>query len=59
MENKEEQPKEKSTIEIIESLKDTSEFKTLLKNSNEAYFNANIGEKVREAYTNIVRAKNL
>jgi hypothetical protein len=53
MENKEEQPKEKSTIEIIESLKDTSEFKTLLKNSNEAYFNANIGEKVREAYTNI------
>ena len=53
MENKEEQPKEKSTIEIIESLKDTSEFQTLLKNSNEAYFNANIGEKVREAYTNI------
>ncbi len=53
MENKEEQPKVKSTIEIIESLKDTSEFKTLLKNSNESYFNANIGEKVREAYTNI------
>ena len=53
MENKEEQPIEKSTIEIIESLKDTSEFQTLLKNSNEAYFNANIGEKVREAYTNI------
>ena len=53
MENKEEQPKEKSTIEIIESLKDTSEFQTLLKNSNEAYFNANIGEKVREADTNI------
>ena len=53
MENKEEQPKEKSTIEIIESLKETNEFQTLLKNSNEAYFNANIGEKVREAYTNI------
>lgn len=53
MENNQEAPKEKSTIEIIESLKETSEFQTLLKNSNEAYFNANIGEKVREAYTNI------
>jgi hypothetical protein len=53
MENNQEAPKEKSTIEIIESLKETNEFQTLLKNSNEAYFNANIGEKVREAYTNI------
>jgi len=53
MENNQEAPKEKSTIELIEGLKDTSEFQTLLKNSNEAYFNANIGEKVREAYTNI------
>ncbi len=48
---------EKTTIEIIESIKETDEFKTLIKNSNETYFEANIGDKigpkVKEAYSNI------
>ncbi len=42
-----------STIEIIESIKDTEEFKTLLSNSNQDHWKANIGGELKTIYSNI------
>jgi len=50
-ENKEE--KAPSTIELIESIKDTEEFKTLLNNSNESHWKSKIGNEVKTIYSNI------
>lgn len=51
--NNNEQAKEPTTIEIIEKVKETEEFKTLLKNSNEAYWKSNIGGELKNIYSTI------
>lgn len=59
MESTEPTPKEpvvKSTIEQIEALKQTEEFKQLLSNSNNSFFEANVGGKLKEAYSHVDNA---
>ena len=41
-------PEGKSTVEIIESIKDTPEFKTLLDNNAKKHWDDNIGGKYKE-----------
>ena len=59
MESTEPTPNEpivKSTIEQIEALKQTEEFKQLLSNSNNSFFEANVGGKLKEAYSHVDNA---
>lgn len=52
MEN-EEAKQELTPIQIIESVKDTPEFKTLLENNAKNYWSSNIGNEVKTIYSNI------
>jgi len=52
------EPVVKSTIEQIESLKGTDEFKQLLSNSNNSFFESNISSKIKEAYSHVDNAFN-
>jgi len=56
MENEEQKPPEaveQTTIQKIEALKGTTEFQQLLSNSNNSFFEANVGGKLKDAYGHV------
>jgi hypothetical protein len=53
MENEEAKQVDLTPIQIIESVKDTTEFKTLLENSNKSFWSNNIGSEVKTIYSNL------
>jgi hypothetical protein len=53
MENEEAKQVDLTPIQIIESVKDTPEFKTLLENSNKSFWSNNIGSEVKTIYSNL------
>ena len=59
MENEEQKPPEaveQTTIQKIEALKGTTEFQQLLSNSNNSFFEANVGGKLKDAYGHVDNA---
>jgi hypothetical protein len=53
MENDNKPEEQFNAIEAIEKLKDSQEFKTLIDNQNKAYWESNIGNEVKNIYSNL------